>query len=83
MSDKQVLEHNLFANDGLSDDKLVELFTALKCFYANGYIEDISPLHQYADRYKNCGLYQPGLHLVAMEKDLLSLMAIRFIQVVN
>ena len=79
ISDEKVMEGNLFAKAALDNEKVKELFMALKSFYSNGFIADDSPLSEYATAYQNTGKYQPGLHLIAMERDLLILMAYRFL----
>lgn len=81
MSTDQVLEHNLILKkEGVrvSKERLKELWIGLLLFYSNGYIDLDNPLKEYQELYlKN---YEHGLGIIALEKDLLTLMSIKLFE---
>lgn len=74
MTNEDMLKGNHFADCGTKD--LLMLWDGLRNFYSNGYIADDSPLKPFQNIYLQ--EYEYGLGLIAMEKDLLRIMAVRY-----
>lgn len=73
------MENNLFA--ACTDNECLELWDALRIFYANGFVPNDSPLKEYQQKYLSRN--EPGLGLVVMEQDLLRVMAVRYAEVLR
>lgn len=79
LSEQSIMENSLFA--ARTDNECLELWDALRIFYANGFIPDDSPLKEYQQKYLSRN--EPGLGLVVMEQDLLRVMAVRYAEVLR
>lgn len=79
LSEQSIVENNLFTV--CADKECLELWDALRIFYANGFVPDDSPLKEYQQKYLSRN--EPGFGLIVMEQDLLRVMAVRYAEVLR
>lgn len=73
-SHEELLKNNPFSR--CERDELLSLWDAMRFVYANGYIEEGSPLEAYRDRYKTL----LGMQMIGMEQHLLQAIAVKYAQ---
>lgn len=79
ISNENILKNNHFANCSIEEIKV--LWDNLRNYYSNGYIAENSPLKSFQIQYLQ--EYEHGIGLIVMEKHLLTVMAVKYVEVLK
>lgn len=74
LSNEEVLEGNYFKD--WTFNQLQNLWPQMRFFYANGYTDPESLLDKIREEFNN-GPYEPGMGIIAMERDYLMAVAVK------